>query len=356
MPEVHIPTQEFVENLLTTKRQFQHDIICKPDELLAEVTYKNEEDKLGLTSYKLKRETNIPIVFTRSAISQLLTKLKIRTDFYDRCPGYLQQQIFNWFTDQYGEKEYLLRFDPGFDITQEENTSKDRNIRAVLTNRYGITDDNQLFPLVFDSLKDQNIEWRSFRYDDKISQLYVNFPEATTVHGDQAYRGGLVITNSETGHSSTWIEPIVNAFGVQYMNRATLQSQGVRCRFVHRGAGFTTEHTNELRNMILAAKDISQVGIIQMIEASQQIITKDHALAFARSINGLPSRFLDTLEEEWEHEAEVNRAAAAQKILVAARELPLFQRIQVEQATGQLVKVFDNYQARMQGILEELNG
>jgi 1-aminocyclopropane-1-carboxylate deaminase/D-cysteine desulfhydrase-like pyridoxal-dependent ACC family enzyme len=143
---------------------------------------------------------------------------------------------------------------------------------------------------------------------------------------------------------------VVSTNTLSFQNRATLQKQGVKCRFVHRGV----PKLQEVKEMITRAKDIAQVGIVQLLEAQQQIINKDYALAFTKNIEALPKRIYDILEEEWEEVAELNRLQVASRILVLAQELPLFQRITVEQAACGITKVFDNFQSRMMEIAQAM--
>ena len=353
-----IITQEVIQALIDTNRAHRRDTIAPAKRLEAQLITVTGQPKV---EYKLKSTDHIdngyePIEFNSSAMAQMLSKLNVRTDFYSRCPAHLQEQIFNWFAG-HSKTECLLRLDPKKDMALPENAGKPTTIRAALTTLYGIVDDHELFPLIIEAIEGQNAGFVEFRHDEKVTQMVVEFPDTEVIHEGVTYIGGLVITNSETGHSSVWVEPFVRAGSAEYVNRESLQKQGVQCRFVHRGKQpHITGYVNEIKKLAERAKDISQVGITQLLQQITEAIPTEHALAIAKAVDGMPRRFLDILEEEWEDIQAVTRFNVAKRIIELAKDLPLFQRIQVEQGAGKVVKLFDGFQARMDEIMEDLNG
>lgn len=341
-------TKEDIEQIIATNKLNRFDTTISTDTLTSSI----EEGQQNLVfSANVENHSNQKLSFSQSAFSQLLSKLRIPADFFARCPKELEQNIFNYFVNQ--EKDsYFFRMSPNAEKSTLYTDNLPIQCRAVLTNKYGIVDDHQLFPIVFSALDEAGVQktFRRMRADDRITQVYVDFPDCTTTFNDVVYTAGIMITNSETGHSSVWIEPVVSSSMITYQNRPILQKQGVKCRLVHRGVPKLTE----VREMIIRAKDIAQVGLLQLVEATQQTVSKDYAIAYAKSIEAMPKRIFDILEEEWEEAQDLTREHIARRIIQLAAELPLFQRITVEQAACGVTKLFDNFQARMMEIAQAM--
>lgn len=341
-----MPTREQIEQTILDNRQNCFDTTVQTSTLKAEVT----------TSTKFRgtveNHEDTAVSFSGSAFSQLLSKIKIPGNFFNKCPNNLQEQIFNHFVDK-EKQSYLLRMKPSQPKAECYDEGLPVHCRAVLTERYGMVDDHQLFPVIFSAVEGSDFQavYQQFLTDENISQLYIHFPDATSEYNDMTYRSGVMVTNSETGHSSVWIEPVVYGNGINFQNRATLQKQGVKCRLVHRGSPQLTQ----VQEMITRARDIAQVGLLQAIEASQETVSKDYALAYTKSIDGLPRRFYYILQDEWQEQQDVARDQVARRIIQLAQELPLFQRISIEQSACAVTKVFNNFEARMLQIAEELS-
>lgn len=275
--------------------------------------------------------------FTLQALDQLLNKLNIPVRFYRRNPTKLQVAMFNHWNDKRHDT-YLFRL-------------RDKNVvRAVLTEKYGVMDDIEVLPIVIEELRNYLTKPRWLHRDDQITQLAINFTGLETKYEDDRYQAGVVITNSETGHSSVWIEPVVHMNYYTFYNRSILQKQSVPMRLVHRGK----VDVEKIRPMINQAQEIAQVGIVQLIEASKENVSGNNLVTFVKSIDALTKRFKDILEEEWEDQERISKLNAARRILECAAELPLFQRMNVEQQVGKLTGVFTGYKSRMEGVIQEL--
>lgn len=311
------------------KEHLSHsDVILASSDLFA---WPNVEDHASYST------TANHYIFTGSALDQLLNKLKIPVRFYKRNPTKLQVAMFNHWNEQ-RKDTYMFRL-------------RDKNVvRAVLTEKYGIMDDVEVFPTVIEEFRNYLTEPRWLHRDDQITQLAVNFTGIQTKYENDRYQAGVVITNSETGHSSVWIEPVVHMNHYTFYNRYILQKQYVPMRLVHRGK----VDVEKIRPMINQAQEIAQVGIVQLIEASKENVSGSHLVTFVKSIDALTKRFKDILEEEWEEMERVNKLNAARRILECAAELPLFQRMNVEQQVGKLTGMFTGYKARMEGVIQEL--
>jgi len=341
------PGQELVLSTIEDKRERCYDRTVESDDLYAALVGENGieycKDFEGILSNKYE--------FTRSAFTQLLNRRRVPVAFFDRCPLELKREIFNHFIGQ-AKVNYFFRLINNGPVIAAPEEMVAEPVRACLTDRYGVVDDHQVFPVVFDVLSEQeNWHIHEFVQDDQITRMLVHFEDATVNYRDMDHVAGLWVTNSETGHSSVWIEPVVSIPSCAFANRNTLRRQLTDIRIVHRGE----VDENRVRQMVRNAKEIAQVGVVQVMEAWENKIEKAHALRFAKSIDSLPKRMYDILEEEWDNEIELAKAVVAQRIITLAAEMPLFQRIPTEQSACKIIGLFENYKARMQAIAEEMN-
>lgn len=336
MMEIISPDQQQIENVISQNAAAYRDQVVENNELNVSV-HENE------TVYAIGFNTDKHLKFSSSALGQLLNRLRIPSLFYERCPPQLQADIINHFNNEY-EKGYLFRFN---------EASTPNYVRAVLSDRYGIIDNTELFPLIFESLqKRDDIVYRKFECDEKITKLLLDFADCRTVFKEKSYTAGLSIINSETGHSSVWIEPTVHlSASVSLSNRTILRKQGVNCRAVHRG----NLSGERIAPMIEEAKEIAQVGILQTEEAYDSYISTEHALRSVTASPQCPNRWTTLLEVEWKEQKEISRAKVATRLVELAQELPLFTRIQVEQEAGKLMKLYQNYSSRMANVMQMIS-
>ena len=326
------PEQDELLQRINNLAADRYDVTASPNEFVCAAP---EDENSDEPKYLLKGQE---IGFSQSAIGQLLIKIKIPAAFYNRCPAWLKIHNLTYFNNQH-KNNYLFRMEP------------DHNARATLSDSYGVIDDKDLFPLLFENLANRSdIALRKFQQDPYITQLAIDFTDAVGEYNGEAYCAGLLITNSETGHSAVWIEPVVHIPSCSFVGRNVLKRQGIDCRIIHRGQ-FPAERVLSLINQ---AKDAAQVGIVQLAEAFNKTIDTKQAITFARNVENLPNRFVQILEEEWENQHRIARAEAARRIINLAQELPLFQRIQVEQKAGDFIGLFDHYQSRFSEIIKEI--
>lgn len=325
------PTHEYVMNQINHLAEGRYDLTVEPKDFRADMAMMS-----GPLHYYVGDKE---VAFTDSALGQFLNKVQIPKLFYQRCPDYLKLMNITHFNSVH-RFNYLFRME------------EDSTVRAALSDSYGIIDDKDLFPILFDILNSrEDVVLRRFEQDSFITQLAVDFADCRGEHNGTEYVAGLLVTNSETGHSAVWVEPIVHIPNCSFVSRRLLKRQGVDCRIIHRG-NFPRERVAPL---ITQAKEIAQIGITQLAEAFQQPIQTERAINFARNMDSFPNRFVQILEEEWAEEENLIKAEAARRMLLLAQELPLFQRIQVEQDTGKFIGLFDNYKSRFSDIMEEIN-
>tara|TARA_B100001765_G_C19476458_1_gene326611 strand:- start:88 stop:1203 length:1116 start_codon:yes stop_codon:yes gene_type:complete len=364
------PTSEEIRNAITTRSQNFVDVIVPFDELNCELTESGDS-----TDFRY----SIGIAdFSTHAFSQLLTRVRFSIDFWKRLDNGDAHQLkvdnFNWCNENTANKisnqrrnnnpSYLFRLNPSTPISATDllgdvdDEEEDRvapslrtPVRAILSGSYSVFNDDELFPMLMDELdEDDNVSYTFYEYDDHITRLHIKFDDTEVTHDNIKYSAGMVITNSEVGSSSIWIEPVVYQGDSLYANRRSLTKQEVQMKIVHRGDIDRERVTEIFRN----CADISQVGIVQLVEAFQTKINPNYALSLVKNIPELPNRMALLLEDEWEREEDLKQAEVAQAILEMAQELPLFQRAKVEQAAGKIIGLFDGYASRMVQIMEDM--
>jgi hypothetical protein len=336
------PTIADVLDNITSESVNHRDVIASPKDLNATIV--NYDNRLHFTINEEK------VVFKDVALGQLLTKLQISQRFYNRCNNWIKKENVKYFNALH-KNNYLFRM------------KKNNYIRATLSDSYGIIDNKDLFPVFFKELENRDdIVLSLFQYDDHITRLYIHFTDTEVEYSDKKYVGGLLVTNSETGHSSVWVEPVVSMLESKFFTstglatcsftgRRLLKKQGVYCRIIHRGR-FPHER---IQSLVVQAKEIAQVGIIQLVEAFENSVSKEHAIKFINETDSFPNRFAQILESQWKEERRIAQAEVAYKMITLARGLPLFQQIQVEQAAGAFIGLFDNYKARFTNIMKDIN-
>lgn len=362
------PTSEEIRNAITTRSENFLDVVVPFDELRCDLTENEDsvEFKYSLGSAR----------FSTHAFGQLLTRIKLPTNYWGRLESWnapqLQADNFNFCNEtianqisnqrRNSDPSYLFRLNPTDPISPlEDEDDEDEEqvipslitpVRAVLSASYSVFNDDELFPMLMDELDhDDNISYILYEYDEYITRIQIKFKDTEVTHGKIEYSAGMVVTNSEVGSSSIWIEPVVYQGGSVYANRRSLAKQDVQMKIVHRG----DIDRERVSNIFRECADIAQVGVVQLAEAFQTEINPGHALSLTKDIPEFPERMAKIMEEKWKDKEDLKYAEVALAILDMAKELPLFQRAKVEQAAGKIVGLFDNYSSRMAKIMEELN-
>jgi hypothetical protein len=364
------PDSQQIRTAITTRSQNFLDIVVSFDELTCE---QDEENSTVNFKYNLGTAE-----FSNHAFGQLLTRVQLSIHYWGRLNAWNASQLmidnFNFCNEatsneisnqkRNNDPSYLFRLNPTtpIDILSDDDEDDDEAddhesslitpVRAVLSGSYSVFDDTELFPMLMDQIdQDQNVSYMLYEYDDRITRLHIKFIDTITTYEGVNYSAGMVVTNSEVGSSSIWIEPVVYRGDSVYANRSSLIKQNVEMKIVHRG----DIDRERVRSIFVECAEIAQVGIVQLVEAFQTKMNPSHALSLMRNIPEFPNRMSQILFEDWEHEEDLKHADVAHSILEMAQSLPLFQRAKVEQAAGQIVGLFNNYSSRMSQILEDID-
>jgi len=281
------------------------------------------------------------VIPNQSAEGQFLTKIQVPISFFHRCPTPLQQLILDHFNK---DKDYLLRC--------VEDGEQDY-CRAVLSPMYTIKYDNHLiFPIILNVLKNENVSLRSFANDTIMARMECVIDNSEVKYQNHVVTPGIMITNSETGHSSLWIEPVVIINGkFTLASRHYIRQEYPAFRHIHKGEGIDQA---EIETTVKKALEVAQVGVIQYLEKLNEPIRAEKALDFANSIEALPKRFTALYEDQWKQEENLLKERVLQDILAAASELPLLSKIAVEQSVGRWFGIFEKYENRMANLIESM--
>jgi hypothetical protein len=328
-----------IDNLISRITDYAarcYDIALDADQLKPVVNGKLE------FFYPAGMEENQPsekyVVPTGSAKSQFLTKINIPVSFFDRCPTRLQQQILDHFNT---ERDYLLRCVEG------------NHCRAVLSSVFTLGYDNHLtLPIILQELEDLDVELRSFIDNENITRMEIVMTDATVEHLGKRLTPGLMVTNSETGHSSLWIEPIVLIDNSWILaSRAHILREYPAFRQIHKGEGLKPD---KVAQTVQEALKAAQVGVIQYMEAMNEKLKSEKVLDFVKTIDAFPKRFIGIFESQWALQEQISREEAVREILKAAADLPILSKISVEQATGRWAGIFDHYTKRFEEIGKQI--
>ena len=333
--------QQSIDNILKQINDFKaacYDITLDAKQLKPV----SQEEKQLLQFFISAGEQEKELLPNQSAESQFLTKIKVPVSFFHRCPTNLKQQILDYFNT---DRDYLLRC-----------YSKDevQHCRAVLSPIFTRAYDNhKVFPTILDVLKDQDVNLKTFfNNDGVITRLEVLLSNETLFQG-YTLTPGLMVTNSETGYSSLWIEPIVVVNNTWIVaSRANIKKEYKHFRQIHKGEGIDAEQISET---VRRALEAAQVGVIQYMENMAKEVKVEKAVDFAKSLDALPKRFVEILEEDWKLEENLKKEKAMRDILTAAADLPILAKISIEQQVGSWFGIFDNYMDRFDRLAEDMS-
>ena len=374
----HNLTSEQLQNIITNRASNHFDVLVPYDELVCEITNLEETADQQQVSFKYPLGT---AEFDSHSISQLFRRINLSHSFWKRlndwgahslmvdCANFCIEASANEITlkPRVNDPTFLFRLTISPEtINQIESLSTTENldseeeqennfltpVRGVLSSSYSKFDDNELFPLLMSILDDnENMSYTLYEYDHQLTRLHIKFNDTEVEYEGKKYHAGMIVTNSEVGLSSIWIEPCTYRDDLSFTNRDVLKKQDVQMKLVHRG-DIDREKVGE---MFSFCSQIAQVGITQLIESLNEEIEPKFASSLVKNIVEFPSRIASILEEEWEQEEKLKKETVTSALLEVASTLPLFQRAKVEQAVGKMLNLYCDYTSRITQITEELN-
>ena len=329
--DMHQPTRESIMRTVANEAMNNYDLVMPGTKARPVI------DDKGKMRFDVIEPTILnPLSLRGSAEAQYLTRIDVMGGFFHKCSPGLKTAILAEF-HQIG-KSYMLRC---------KNMGETQLIRAVLGPRFPKDcDDIYLFPVVLEALLAQdNVQLALFTRDDDITELHAQFNDTSTSMDGQTVRGSIAISNSETGHSAIWIEPSIQMFG----NMMVSNKHGdCMSRFIHRGKVPTVAEISEAIN---EAKRVAQVGITQYLEEARTFITVKQACKYMDDMVVLPGRFSNIIQNEIKDMEFIQKQDLMRRILLAVKELPLFQSINIRREVGDFVGMFRQTGSRMANIV-----
>lgn len=327
------------------------DIVVSAEEVPVDI------DDNGDPVFRIKTVENTEVLSfpIQSAKLQYFDRIKVPTQFFNRCSAYLKRTILQEF---HRNRNFTFR---NRYVTSHNLSPKTFWTRAVLGPQYPTTrDDIYTFPVVLQALANSNSVITKFHVEPNVTELVAKFTDTRTFFDTHDSIGGpsgtfevtgcLSITNSETGHSSLWIEPHIEIFdGMWIGNRF---GDKVSARYVHRGTMPTME---ELFEDIEKAKQIAQIGIIQYLEQCESSMTSKEAIKYMEDMTVLPNRFANMIEKEIRDQERILKVQLIRRILQATQELPLVQSLQIRREVGGCLGLFENTASRFANLANEIN-
>lgn len=135
-----------------------------------------------------------PLTLRRSAKTQMCTRLGVPQSYLKKCPDYLQKNNLNYWLENIGGKNLLVRLDG-------------EEVRAIFTTRYQAINHPEV---VQQLISNYGIE-RNVRYnlsDDILTISITNGKDFEVVQGD-ILKPGVTVVNSETGYKAFSIESFI---------------------------------------------------------------------------------------------------------------------------------------------------
>ena len=282
--------------------------------------------------------------FSGYSEGQLLSSLGIPAGYLHKCSDQVQAENVNHWTVRYPKKKILLR----------RHTD---SIRGVVSPRYSRDlDDHQVFPQILETIKEtvddpENIHYRDFHKTENFTYLVALFKDLDSIHGVHRHFAGITIINSEVKRAALWIKPVIFGGTPAHTYNYLDSSHEGSTRFIHIGQ----IEEGAIKAAIVSAKDVAQVGIHRLLETKQEIITnpKEEIEVYMRNSETFGNKLAKVLKEEYKDNRETSKFNFAQSILHSVKDLPVFQKYQIELDVGRYLNLFSTTKARAKTIIQD---
>lgn len=259
---------------------------------------------------------------TDHALGQILARLGIPSQFFDRCPANLRWAIGNHFLQNtQGDKQTLLRLVQG------------NRVRAALSESYTAFDDNDVVPMVADVLDGEECHIQA-DFAAEFTHMRIVFPRtATEVRVGDVVQTGLHISNSEVGARAVRIDALVHRLvctnglvSTDFASRASIRHVGNPSRlkdYVRQAISDAREGSAELLRQFKASVDHTLAEPERLIErhgrehdltqAQLKAILEAFAAGGDQTLFGAVNAVTATAQREptFERRYEVERVGAA---------------------------------------------
>ena len=281
------------------------------------------------------------------ALGQLCSRMGIPSQYIHKCPPELRAINVNaWLNDMISkeggskEKEWLVRMVD----TVNDQGEPDVKIRAMLSDRYSILDNNMLLHAIPQAIT-QAYSIEHFHYDDDSDMsLRIIFPGMkqkigeTRLGTDDVLQVGLEIRNSERGSGAVRIDSVVyrlvctngmmglrtdSFFSQRHMFDEGLTTLG--SRISKSVTGLLTEGMGNI-NRLSQAKQIALDTPIEVIER----LAKEQKYS---------TKLTKDIVDSYLFEPDNNAFGVVNAFTRAARSLPIARRIEIEEFAGSILQM-----------------
>jgi hypothetical protein len=191
---------------------------------------------------------------TDHALGQILARLGIPAQYFNRCPSNLQwAQANHWIQNVPGDKNTMLRLVQG------------NRVRAALSESYTAFDDVDVVPMVADVLDGEDCRVHA-DFSAEYTHLRITFPKtATEVKVGDVVQAGVHISNSEVGCRAVHVDALVHRLvctnglvSSEYASRASIRHVGNPARlkdYVRQAIGDARDGSADLIRRFKASVD-----------------------------------------------------------------------------------------------------
>ncbi|MBH2008589.1 MAG: DUF932 domain-containing protein [Xanthomonadaceae bacterium] len=280
--------------LVQLAQELERQLATKRDLVLHPSMMRHETSDQGKTALIVDHRDGGSFAVTELARRQLASKLSIPYAYFERMrteqPALLDSNVNTWLQCDDGRK--MLR-------------TLDGQARAVLSDRYRRLDNydlaNAVIPILktLDNMRFESVELTATRMYLKV----VVPPLSYTMSPGDIVQAGIVITNSEVGHGSLSVQPLL--FRVVCSNGLIVPDRALRKTHIGRALGSEDNDVKVYQEDTLRADD--KAFFMKVRDVVQATVTETAFLEAARKMQatmgihlaGDPIRSIDVLADRY---------------------------------------------------------
>jgi hypothetical protein len=280
--------------LVQLAHELERQLASKKDLVLHSSMMRHETDEHGATALVVDHPDGGSFAVTELAKRQLASKLSIPYAYFERMrteqPALLDSNVNTWLQCDDGRK--MLR-------------TLDGQARAVLSDRYRRLDNYDLANAVIPILKTlKDMRFESVELTDTRMYLKVVVPPlAYTMAPGDTVQAGIVITNSEVGHGSLSVQPLL--YRVVCSNGLIVPDRALRKTHIGRALGGEESDLRVFQEDTMRADD--QAFFMKVRDVVQATVTETAFLEAARKmqstmgirLTGDPIRSVEVLADRY---------------------------------------------------------
>jgi len=259
--------------LVQLAQELERQLATKRDLVLHSAMMRHETDEQGDTALVVDHPEGGSFGVTELARRQLAGKLSIPYAYFERMrteqPALLDSNVNTW-----------LQHDPGRKMLR----TLDGQARAVLSDRYRRLDNHDLANAVIPILRTlENMRFESVELTETRMYLKVVVPPlAYTMSPGDVVQAGIVITNSEVGHGTLSVQPLL--YRVVCSNGLIVPDRALRKTHIGRALGGDDVDVKVYQDDTLRADD--KAFFMKVRDVVQATVSETAFLEAARKMQG----------------------------------------------------------------------